>query len=529
MPKEDNTALKPPAVDSAVDDTDEVVDLLEVVKPGKAIAADAEDVDFSADLESMLDSLSQAEQARTEQAPGEPQPFPDPTPVEHEVDHDESLDLPGMEDLDSILNSLSPGDAGAAKRPAAPAAAPVDTPGAGPQAASQPASRTAPQAVIDMPDLDALPATGLPGAASAPGEDAAAASAQKAVDIDDDFLETLLTEGGDAAAAPQSVPGPDAAPDAGPDAASGEAVQEDPFEALKAMEEAAAEKEEAALPPLAGEGEITEASDVAPAGDDDDLAASLETAVGDIASESIDSAAAEVAAGDAFEDARAAGQEVPPPAPQTQAAPEPSAMEEGDASAPPAEGAPAPEAATGSRFEEVDLNELDALLDDMLAAAPASGPATPPAVALPAPGRPDADPAVVAFPPEALADALAGFQSMAADLAALRDEMEDLRHAIDDAPAAQTMQTMLDSQASALAAQAARLEDIELTLAARAGEEQSAVARVQELEGALTKVEDRLTALEGQLADMTANLDTMAAEAAARVIREEIAALMAEG
>ena len=85
-------------------DDDDIIDLLEVVKPGKAVVSDNSGSmdEFSADLDSMLENLEKKERAELEAD----QPFPDPTPVDHEVDHNETLDLPSMNDLDSLLESL---------------------------------------------------------------------------------------------------------------------------------------------------------------------------------------------------------------------------------------------------------------------------------------------------------------------------------------------------------------------------------------------------------------------------------------
>lgn len=144
-----------PAFDANISDADdEVIDLLEVVKPGKAMrpVSDA-DEDFSADLESMLETLSKAEQAKAGEE--DASAFPDPTPVDHVVDPNESLDLPGMDDLDDILNSLG---------------APVQDPFAD----SDVASDDTDPLEEEMPDLDAVPVVGrkaAPPASPAADED----------------------------------------------------------------------------------------------------------------------------------------------------------------------------------------------------------------------------------------------------------------------------------------------------------------------------------------------------------------------
>ena len=86
------------------DDDDEIVDLLEVVKPGKGTETkgSGSDIDFSADLDAMLAKLEDAEKALDAVAA----PFPDPTPVDHLVDPDETLDMPSMDDLNNLLETL---------------------------------------------------------------------------------------------------------------------------------------------------------------------------------------------------------------------------------------------------------------------------------------------------------------------------------------------------------------------------------------------------------------------------------------
>ncbi|MDR2076387.1 MAG: hypothetical protein LBP61_05590, partial [Desulfovibrio sp.] len=91
--------LIPPSPDIAdADDNDDVVDLLKIVKPGKTIspngAALKKEDDFSADLEAMLGQIAEEEETRKTAEP--PSPFPDPTPVDHAVDPDETLNMPSM-------------------------------------------------------------------------------------------------------------------------------------------------------------------------------------------------------------------------------------------------------------------------------------------------------------------------------------------------------------------------------------------------------------------------------------------------
>jgi len=348
------------ATDSAEAD-DDVVDLLEVVTPGKTVpkASDA-DEDFSADLESMLDTLSQAEQAKA--AADGVQPFPDPTPVDHAVDAHESLDMPGMDDFDHILSTLGapppPSDASLLDEQDAPDMFPA----------------------APMPDLDAVPVVS-PIPATTP------------VDLDG------LPPGIDTAAPPEE-----------PDTAAAGIAPEAPDMDHAPVTEPDVEKDTLSPPP--------------------------EQAAEDILAED-------------FPDA---------PAP-----------DEGE-----------PDSTSGQRpdsFGEVDLNELDALLDDMLATAPASGPASAP--------EPEAAaaPAVSAGPTVSAASAVSGGPGEAAsapDPASSRLDVETAR----------------------------KMEDMELTL---------------------HNLGNRITALENRQNELHANIDKLAAEAAAKIIREELAALLKAG
>ena len=79
---------------------DEILDLLEVVQAGKPVSMPpkSEPSELEAELDALLDDSlpSQASDSR----------FPDPTPVDHKVDPDEALQMPNMEDFDSLLASL---------------------------------------------------------------------------------------------------------------------------------------------------------------------------------------------------------------------------------------------------------------------------------------------------------------------------------------------------------------------------------------------------------------------------------------
>ena len=99
MPKNTST----PNIQSTLpEDDDEILDLLEVVKPGKGINSAQQ---MPSELESELDALL-SDNNDSGTAPLAEQPFPDPTPVDHKVDAEESLQLPDMDDFDSLLASL---------------------------------------------------------------------------------------------------------------------------------------------------------------------------------------------------------------------------------------------------------------------------------------------------------------------------------------------------------------------------------------------------------------------------------------
>ena len=335
---------------------DEIIDLLEVVKPGKAVSKTPNaDEDFSADLESMLDTMSRAEQEKA--AEGGISPFPDPTPVSHKVDPHEGLDMPGMDDFDDILNALG---------------APPP-----PSSENSPDGKNAPglPSADVMPDLDALPIAG----SAAPPSPA----------TDEELLAELGIDNPFAAPAAQSTPMPETTPvdleGLPPDIAA-------PPEAPPASSKAAPSKLE--------EFQETDAPEIT---NDDAL---------------------------------------PPLLKDT-----PDTLD----------------ASGGQRFDDVDLNELDALLDDMLASAPASGPS-------PAASTPDGN---------READTPESPPTHAAPVPA--PEMATLRM---------------------------NLEDLELTL---------------------HSLNNRIATLENQQNELYANIDKLAAEAAAKIIREELAALLKAG
>lgn len=401
---------------------DDIVDLLEVVKPGKPVASAPDpDEDFSKDLESMLDTLSRAQAEKDNEAepsaPAEVQPFPDPTPVDHKVDYNEQLDLPGMDDLDSILHTLGP----AARNAAAKAGSPADEPDALlPEAAS-------------LPDLDALP----------PPARQAGAGRKPPAAQDDDLLSGYLD---------------DLKPGFSP--AGGEAAD-------------AETQRGAGIPALA-----------------------------DMGLESLDDAGhAPRATAPADSLSAAAGGFVPKAPADTLKRP-----------APAVQPATVDPARTGTRLAGVDMHELDTLLDDMLGSAPASGAAgqasviptiqVPKAAPAPAPATPVPAPAPAAQAGERQVTALAD------ELAALRQEMLELRGdfehrlsrlpqpAPDTGAASEAVLRQLETQSAGLAAQSAKLEDLELTQASR---EQEHERRIKELEGLLADQSAQLSRLGSEL------------------------------
>ena len=555
MPKDEiSNPRKAPAPTLAADDADdEVIDLLEVVKPGRKMKqdADSDDRDFGADLDAMLDGLSEAGgRSSPPHISDEPARFPDPTPVDHKVDHNETLDLPGMDDLDGLLKSLGDSSAndGAEQEAATPDIDPAD---------------------LDLPDLDALP---VPTAASpktaAPvpppaAEKKAAAKAIPPDPDDDDLLASLLAEtqpAAEKADKPASTPDPDDDLFAELDLALGaddkidsSSLGDDLLAAAAGHEQPAAkaaapDSDNLNLDALAGLDSDLSGNGEPALADDDAIAAALEALAGKKAA--LDSAAP--AAGmpepgladlpdlddlppleigkapsepealdfpdpDAFEKLASA------PAPAVAAAPDDDDgldLEDRDPALPeaaisdPAELQPDPDQATpsapgdgetpASRFDEVDLNELDALLDDMLATAPASGPG--PAFAgaangqsvngQPAPDAP-AEPEPVA-PADAGMPEAAAAAAMRPDVAeAMQDRLEGQEHAM------QEMRVQLAGQDAALKEHGGKIQGLQEEFAALSAEfgeqrEQSAgcEAEVRDLAQRLAECGDRLLALE---------------------------------
>ena len=752
MAKDENGLNMAPYTASAEAD-DEVIDLLEVVKPGRSMKKTSdEDEDFSADLESMLDTLSKAEQAKAAEEAGG-QPFPDPTPVDHEVDPDESLDMPSMDDLDDILHSLgapatpsladdaddddfpdlpdldaampdldavpvakkavaavSPpsaddellsglgldeiiGEAGAPPPPASletpmdleglplgmedasarqdpaeddlfadldglveePAGSPpgdaqlpaeddlfADLDGLTDAPAGPPAGNTQLPAEDDLfADLDGLaedPAGPPPGDAQLPAEDdlfadldgltdapagPPAVNAQRPAEDDlfadldglvedpgpspdeaqlpaeddlfanlddlpdapagavpeadaaarsepdDDLsapeagtpeqggpvpdMDALIADLPGAAAAPEPEAGLDAPAPAEPDAATAGDVPLEPLltdfeddftpdlDALAALPDfdPSEQNEPAGTEPAEASG--TGTTDVSRSAvpppllsDEDTPPAALDTAVGDIASESLDlepepvpetppatesadsglDAPAARDFGDSVEDAEILMEQIDMPMEDLQddtasATKQPARVPEITAEdVLPATAEAEPESPSSSpRFDEVDLNELDALLDDMLASAPASGPApagpsgpVPGEEAAGAPPPPMEEPADASLAAPAVQNAES--EALGVELAALRQDVESLQQELG------AVRSIAQTPPSPPAGLDARIEDLDLTL---------------------QNLDSRMQSMEYQLNELYTNIDKFAAEAAAKIIREELAALLQAG
>ena len=175
-------------------DDDDVIDLLDVVAPGKG--------------EAQLQANAQGSEFA---------PFPDPTPEDHVVDPHEELQMPDMDDLESLLKSLGAEKTAPPKAPeggkaqaAQVAEADEDADMFGASLGDDPEELAAP-ASSDALDADSLLNEllgGGPAAApeGAPAKGAPVESAAPAVPLDDEF-ESML---GDMAASASLVPSPEA-------------------------------------------------------------------------------------------------------------------------------------------------------------------------------------------------------------------------------------------------------------------------------------------------------------------------------
>ncbi|MDR2488266.1 MAG: hypothetical protein LBD42_02010 [Desulfovibrio sp.] len=545
-PSTPNKALDATRV--VADADDDVVDLLEIVKPGRSPAQHAgiDEEDFSADLDAMLDDLSD-DKTPSAGASNRPMPFPDPTPVDHTVDHDESLELPGMDDVDKLLRSF-----GASQKD------------------SVQESDDEPDFAIgnpDMPDLDALPTAlttpkknsppPIPsGNVNAPPSAAKADAPQKSPPIPDDdalfaalLAESTSSPAGEETAAPaKAAAAPDGDLFADLDSILTGDDQDDvspPDDSVHAGSDTAADKKKPDGR-LAGGTPAGSATPAPAAGDRVSLGDMERFLPEDAIPPLSDAGYAEADSSDA--------EGIAPP-PQTPAAPAPqrqnSSQQADAADFPPHDAAYGAETQS-SRFDGVDLNELDALLDNMLATAPVSGPVPTAAgatndsgVADEAPLAPQpAPPSLLSSPDiQALQAQVSEQESIIAeqadkvrvlqqDLAALSAEAGEHRESI--AGCSSEVQELVQ-RFSGACDHIQVLEQSVKTLANAAPDEGKNLAddsritvlanRIQLLEEQLAERDAQLQALETRVADLLANMDSLAAETAARVIREELAAL----
>ncbi|MDR2161472.1 MAG: hypothetical protein LBO77_04950 [Desulfovibrio sp.] len=411
------------------DDDDEIVDLLEVVKPGRKIPVPAPSVDFGADLDAMLGQIAEAEKAldaADSSSAARPVPFPDPTPVDHAVDPDETLNMPGMDDLDSLMSSLGANAVSPQPAPAAPKTPPSPVPDldAIPILQDQTAQAFPPAAPppTAAPYVPLDPASGPPPASlSRPASSTPAQAAS-----------SPALPGGDGA---QALLAPARAEDR-PSLPREESLPPE----IRLLDEPETGREEpdpllvADLPDM----ESLFAPDIPkppPSLPD------IETLFG----QDLPTATAAESAAPAAE---SAAPEALPAAPAAESA----APAEPDQDCPP----------PAARYDEVDLNELDTLLENILAAAPPSSSA---------PGMPEKEDPGLAPVREALFRMETG--------------LEDLRGEIRE------KNVLLEKQQSRLTEQAAQIEE-----------------------------------LRNALSSLHGNLDKMAALSAARVIREELVSLL---
>ncbi len=510
---------------------DDILDLTEVVEAGKTLPPDSPDsigADFGADLDALLDSLASDTAAAAPKpaapvkpvAPAKPvaAPIADQTPAGHVVDPNEELAMPGTADIDSLLAELGvePTKASAAK----PAPDPEPDFETEPEDAAQDVLPDDLAAMIaDAPA--AKPKAAAPPPADLSDVDLPAAQA----DID-----SLLAELDKTAA--KEAPAPKAPLDDLPDD-------------LAAMIAAAPAAQPVAEP----------APQPAPLDDlPDDLAAMIAAAPSATVSET--APAAEVS-----QKPKIAIR--PAPAKEIKAFP---------VTPDPVAEAPAP-VADIPKTDGIDLNELDALLDGMLAAAPPSGgvkaealpaqeAAEPEGIAAPASSAQAAsgqavDPALLdgltarmdalenelaavqavlaaaeAAPPAEVAAAPAEPQldSVLPNLAALESEVAALRAVVEAAPAAQAAPDAEEAEAAAAAAVEVKVEEL-LAPGSPLMERISAgiaAAVLTRLGAGLAGEGDTETdpALLAAAENFRRDLEKTAASAAAKVIREEIVALM---
>ncbi len=476
------------ATDDKLREDDDIIDLTELVSPGKrpqAAGGVSTGVDFGADLDALLGEVANA--APQQAAAGNSDesfarvavPTANINEADHLVDPDEKLDLPSMDDLDSLLAELGAGKPASQKAPDAPAAGNSDP---------------------NYDDLDALPtkdtASSQSGASEADLLDellaapapSAPESPSAGLDLDELLAEAAAKDGKPSVAAKADAPKTKPAMDV--DALLAEyAPRAESIPAPEAVAEEAVPAQ-ADLDELLGE-RAPEASLAPPVADLGELLA-------EHAPKTEPALAQEVAAEEALE-----------------------AVAE--------DAAPArTESADSAKNEDagIDLNELDAMLDDMLAKAPPSGPS--PSASEPAPqSEEQIQPAET--PPAA---PVPESQAVQEGLDLLQAEYEALKSA--HADLAGECSVLKDGQAR-LESEYAALKDAHESLKDEYAGLNGEVAALRDaqasFEAALALHKDavsgEMAVLRAELADLRENMEKYAAASAARVIREEIAALAA--
>ena len=462
---------------SSVDDfdDDDIVDLLEVVSPGKkAGSASNQDADINAEIDGLLDAMPQEESASI--------PFPDPTPVDHLVDPDEELEMPSMDDLDDILHSLG----------ASPA----------PKTSAEPSAVLRSQ---NSPDLDSIPfSTAMNSAADSGALDELIANSDKAAKK---FREREEKGAGDSGASEMTAPASDdlaTITAANSTQKASVPPMDDDFEAMIAAATKTVAAKQSLLEPTTPSQESTVPID-------DDLAAMI-------------AAAPKAAPVEAVEPAPAVEEplDVTSPAVSLDAAALDASLDEtltATLAAECVDGAFAtstsPETVTDEPVVEaeyieaddsgVDLEKLDALLDDMLATAPAAGASIS--------GGQNTAPVAEggAFP--ALAKAGIRMDEIEQSVKALAVSVKD---------DISVLQSTVASLGQAV---------IEATEAAyTAGQPQAPAVdyaeQLQQQQALIEQQQETIANLQEQITAMQVNMEKNAAEAAARVIREELAVLL---
>ena len=209
---------------------------------------------------------------------------------------------------------------------------------------------------------------------------------------------------------------------------------------------------------------------------------------------------------------------------------------------PEAVAAPVPEMgmeAVADENDSLDLNELDALLDDILSTAPEMAPASPPADPVPQENpipveepvfAADSNPAedVIPVPDQALMPS-PDTEAMAARLQQIEETLENITAAPKEEPLPEIMlSSLIEAKlAAATTAESSFMASVNATIETKIADALAPGSPF--METIVATVLARLTESGTEQSDaFAASLEKMAAAAAAKVIREEIATLMAE-